>query len=501
MPSAFISSTGKDLADHRAAVIEICNRSGVVPIAMEFFESMGAGAVEGSKRKLREANVYIGIVAHRYGYVEPGQEKSVTEIEFDHAGELGLERLCFVVQPGLPWPTDAIDFENHGRLERFVERMKTSVILSTFTTLDDLRVHVQQALHEWLRHTGVTPAEPRAAGGEHVVPPPPPLMVGREADLRELKDRIARQGAVTIVRGWPGVGKTTVVNAIAHDPEVAERFPGGVYWIFLGEKGSAAAQLATLCRQLGAGKGPAGGLAELIPRARAVLERKRALLVVDDAWAADDAAPFKQVLGPLCALLVTTRFEDVARALADLPAEQIFRLGVLSDERGLELLRRLAPSVVRGEPLRSQELVRDLEGLPLAIRVAGRLLEAEAALGMDVTPLMDELRDSHRLLDARAPDDRFDPHTGTTPTVQLLLKSSSDRLSTEVRERFALLGAFAPKPATFDAGALKFVWETEDSFPTVRELVDRGLLEPVVSTGRFQMHALLVKHARSLLDD
>lgn len=67
-------------------------------------------------------------------------------------------------------------------------------------------------------------------------------------------------------------------------------------------------------------------------------------------------------------------------------------------------------------------------------------------------------------------------------------------------DRFAHLGAFAPKPATFDAEAMKAVWLADDPKPTIRTLVDRGLLEPS-SQGRFWMHAILVKHAQSFLID
>ena len=66
--------------------------------------------------------------------------------------------------------------------------------------------------------------------------------------------------------------------------------------------------------------------------------------------------------------------------------------------------------------------------------------------------------------------------------------------------RFALLGLFVPKPATFDLGAMAAAWDTADARPTARVLVNRGLLEPL-SGGRFQMHALLVLHAKSLLKE
>jgi hypothetical protein len=49
----------------------------------------------------------------------------------------------------------------------------------------------------------------------------------------------------------------------------------------------------------------------------------------------------------------------------------------------------------------------------------------------------------------------------------------------DTRDRFAYLGAVAPKPATFDLEVMQAVWEVEDAKLTVRELISRGLLDPV----------------------
>ena len=86
----------------------------------------------------------------------------------------------------------------------------------------------------------------------------------------------------------------------------------------------------------------------------------------------------------------------------------------------------------------------------------------------------------------------------TTPTIAALLRRSTDLLDEETRRRFAYLGLFVPKPATFDLDAMAAAWDVSDPKPVTRILVDRGLLEPV-SGGRFQMHALLVLHAQSIL--
>jgi Domain of unknown function (DUF4062) len=147
-----ISSTGSDLADYRQAAVEVCNRLGLEPVAMEFFEARGHGATEASKQKLADADVYVGMFAYRYGYVEAGYDRSVTEVEFDHAGELGLERLCFVVDPSYPWPPQAVD-ANREHVEALKQRIGTTVTWETFTTVDDYRAKLQHALTEWKRRT------------------------------------------------------------------------------------------------------------------------------------------------------------------------------------------------------------------------------------------------------------------------------------------------------------------------------------------------------------
>jgi hypothetical protein len=510
MTSVFISSTGKDLADYREAAIETCNRLGLVPIAMEFFEAMGAGATDGSKRRLEKADLFIGILAHRYGYIEQGHNKAVTEIEFDYAGERGLDRLCFLVKPDYPWPPNLIDYPKIELLQAFKDRVGASLIRSEFTTVDDFKAKLIQALTEWLADHDIAataPSDPLPPSPPASVPPPrPALIIGREDAIHELKTRSglvagSEKRRLTIVRGWPGVGKTTLVTTLAYEDEVQDSFSDGILWAILGEQANAFSELAMWARRLGVPDvALAPSLEEIMGRLRGVLQRRRMLLIVDDVWTAEDAIPFKQIAGPDCFVLITTRFADVARELADVPAD-IYRLEILEEGKALELLGLVSPTVVQRYSTESLVLVKDLEGLPLAILVAGRLLQAEAALDGEILKLMGELRESHRILDERAPDDRFDPQTGTTPTVDLLLKRSTDWLDRDTRDCFAMLGAFAPKPATFDQEAMKFVWEVDDPMPTIRKLVDRGLLEPIPTAGRFQLHALLVLHAKSLLEE
>jgi hypothetical protein len=303
---------------------------------------------------------------------------------------------------------------------------------------------------------------------------------------------------LTVIQGWPGVGKSTLTAALAHAPEVADQFPDGVLWASLGETPSVLSELLTWAAALHiADPGHMRSIEEITTQLSAVLRDKRMLLILDDVWQVEHALPFR-VGGQACSLIMTSRLNDVAQALAP-TAHDVYRLPVLSEAHALELLSKLTPETVGDFPNEARELVRDLEGLPLALQVAGRLLHSEAQLGWGIRDLLAELRDGARLLSAQPPSEVAVVGRDTSPTIAALLKRSTEALEVETRQQFALLGLFVPKPATFSLEAMAVAWDVADPRP-VRQLVDRGLLEPI-SGGRFQLHALLVLHARSLLEE
>lgn len=334
-----------------------------------------------------------------------------------------------------------------------------------------------------------------------IMPPLPSLVVGREETSQEIKRRLGIGSQeihpTIVIQGWPGVGKSTMVALIAHDREIAQQFPDGVLWVSLGENPDVLGEITTWADALKLTEfGRVRKIEEISAQLTATLRDKRILLIVDDVWKPEHAAPFR-VGGRSCALIMTTRLNDVANALAP-TAHDIYRLPVLAEAAGLQLLAKLTPETVSQYPNETRELIRDLEGLPLAIHVAGRLLHREIRLGWSVSDLLVELHEGANLLMAQPPSDMLGVGRDISPTVATLLRRSTDALDADMRDRFALLGLFVPKPATFDLEAMAALWDVPDPKPYARRLVDHGLLEPV-SGGRFQMHALLVLHARSLL--
>lgn len=337
------------------------------------------------------------------------------------------------------------------------------------------------------------------------VPFRPSIIIGRDNDINLLKNKLLITNnakrtlqRATIIIGWPGVGKTTIASALAYDSDLVNFYQDGVLWTSLGPNPNIQSELAVWGHQLGTeeivkAKTPK----EAQNRLSNIIREKKYLIIVDDVWKAEDAIPFI-VGGPKSATVITTRLNLVANSLAPIP-EDIHRLDVLKDDDAFELIVKLAPSVVTKNPKECLNLVKELEGLPLALQVAGRLLNTEAKYGFDVIELINEIREGARLLKSKAPVDRIDLETETSPTIAALLLKSLDKLDDVTRECFAYLGVFAPKPATFDIEVLKYIWQLDNPKRIIKNLVDRGLLEYIPEIKRYQIHAVLVMLARSLL--
>ena len=396
-------------------------------------------------------------------------------------------------------PQDSSEIFTHGDGNIVGDHSSSHVVKKSQTGVMGDYVHVEGGIH-FQSNPDITV--------KTLLPPLPPLVIGRKQALQDIKVQLGIHSGekirpslqvLTAIRGWPGVGKTTVAAVLAHDPDIAQAFPDGVLWASLGQNPNLLSQLITWGRALGHEEIlQARTLGEASGQIAAQLRDKRMLLIVDDVWKPEHAIPFKSG-GRHCATLITTRVNSVAQDLAPTPGD-VYYLPVLSDEEATELLQILAPKVVAQYPEASLELIHELEGLPLALQVAGHLMNVEANYGFDVMDLLMELREGAKLLAAKAPADRADLVNETTPTIAVLLKKSPNCLDEHPREFYAFLGAFAPKPATFDLEAMKSVWQVDNPKPIARKLVDRGLLEPLGSSapGRFQMHALLVMHAKSL---
>jgi uncharacterized protein DUF4062 len=105
-----ISSTARDLPKHREQVRLGCERAEFEPREMmENLPALNKDAVDASLQLVEQADVYLGIFAYRYGTIPTEFDRSITEMEYDHAVKLGKPRLIFFIHKDHPVFGD--DFE------------------------------------------------------------------------------------------------------------------------------------------------------------------------------------------------------------------------------------------------------------------------------------------------------------------------------------------------------------------------------------------------------
>ncbi len=127
-----ISSTARDLPEHREQVMHACTRLGMFrPDMMEHLTAADANALEVSLKMVDKADLYLGVFAYRYGYVPEGQTISVTEAEYNRAVERKIPRLIFLMSDEHPVkPSDVETGEGAEKLKKLKERLGKERVVS-----------------------------------------------------------------------------------------------------------------------------------------------------------------------------------------------------------------------------------------------------------------------------------------------------------------------------------------------------------------------------------
>ena len=306
------------------------------------------------------------------------------------------------------------------------------------------------------------------------VPPRPAApLLGRDDLLADLVSRlVAGHSPALSTDGMPGVGKTALAVALAHDERMRAALPDGVLWGGLGQQPDVVTVQNQWAAALGAELADEPDVYRRLERLSRVLGDRRVLVVIDDAWNVEEAKVLR-LSSPHAVHLLTTRDSKIARDFAG--AGQQVSVPVLAPDPAYKLLERLAPEACAADPDAARRLVTTVGELPLALEVLGGYLA-----GHDLTVFPDLVPEAFAVLGnakqrLALATERLGGRPGKRETLDAVIRLSVDALPPEASAAFWALGAFAPKPATFARAAAEAVTGAKASVLAL--LVHRNLVE------------------------
>lgn len=140
----FVSSTFSDLADYRQSVQAAIRQLGAIDVSMEHFGARDERPKDECLRLVREeSDIFIGIYAHRYGFVPEGDDISITEAEYNEATSAALPRLIYFLDEATPWIPALIDRGATGeKVQVLKTNLKANHICAFFSNKDELAAKV-----------------------------------------------------------------------------------------------------------------------------------------------------------------------------------------------------------------------------------------------------------------------------------------------------------------------------------------------------------------------
>src|SRR2546423_3825037 len=247
-----ISSTALDLPEHRKEVMDACLRQGMSHTRIEHLPASDAEAISTSLNMVDEADIYLGVFAHRYGYVPKEnnlQEISITEMEYNRAVERKKIPLLIFLMHG-DHPIKASDVEKGEgaiKLEAFKQRLGIERVVNYFKSPADLRAHVINSLSQ-LREPDLTtfhyvsdiPQPPEAFIAHPYTLLQTHRLVGRQPELNLLTDWVAKPDSeiyrahILNIVAIGGLGKSALTWKWFIDiaPEEMKPMSGRMWWSF-----------------------------------------------------------------------------------------------------------------------------------------------------------------------------------------------------------------------------------------------------------------------------
>ncbi|HYI32860.1 MAG TPA: DUF4062 domain-containing protein [Glaciibacter sp.] len=372
----FVSSTLRELAPERRVIRAVIERLALAPVMFEL------GARPHPPRSLYRAylaqsDIFIGVYWESYGWVAPGDEASGVEDEYNLAPDIPM--LIYVKRSE----------QRQQRLEALLRRIRDDdrasyVAFDATEELDalvtsDLATLLAERFDEGSRRRAVAlDAAPDAASSAFLSPPTPlTRLIGREAELQRVVHLMTTDAhRLVTLTGPGGIGKSRLALAAARELEAS--FPDGTAFVDLApirDPGLVVSAIATALGIRDTGDAP------LATKLAQALDRRRVLLLIDNAEQVIDAAADLGALlsSSSVSMLVTSRI--VLRIVG----EQSVPVAPLPSSAAIELFVERARAVKPAFEL-TDDNAADVAAIALALDNVPLALELAAARLRVLTP-------------------------------------------------------------------------------------------------------------------
>jgi hypothetical protein len=435
-------------------------------------------SVEYYKRMASECDLTVVILATRLGSAaeRSGGERirSGTLAEFESAMAAGKPVFVYRSKKAVEIARGSEEHEQDKALKQFrdVEAFFKTRFANTkgeltggFTDYDNpegferiLEQHLQAFARRRLEEHG-KPYWVPGIDDEH-------FFVGRDAELAKLRALVfAARNAV--IHHTPGVGKSALALELVRDRSAMLRSFAGVLWLSVGKEPALQLQpqLERWADELGLPETLRQTLSSPEHWKReiaAAIGTRRMLIVLDDVWETEHAAgPMR--LASHSVFVVTTRQQDVASLIDDSGGEQLVQLDDLKAEPALALLSHYAPKAVEFERSRAKALVESFGGLPLSLELMGKHLRPASNAGNReiIARAFEKLEAADVQLGLRRGKLRPEGQRSNDTLREIIAVSWRALETDELRDAFAELAVFRPKPYFFNREMTSAVWDLE----------------------------------------
>jgi tetratricopeptide (TPR) repeat protein len=360
-----LSSTFRDLKDHRKVVLDTMPSYDLLPVAMEYDAALPADSlISASLKKVEQSGAYVGIIGIRYGQIPDSphnpEKLSLTELEFRLAAKLDKPTCMFLMSGNHLVPAKELHTEpgSEEKLAAFRALASKDRIYAEFDSVDDLRAKAALSLHklqELLRETSAPVSTPVAT-----VPDAPPdsitkapefyavtdyipghNFVGRTKEVLLLDDWAKTDEPVLLFEAIGGMGKSMLTWHWVRADATKGRDWAGRFWYSFYERG---ADMSDFC---------AYALAYTTGRPLKEFRGRKTSALTPELIAALHAKPWLFVLDGLERVLVAYNRYDAAQAADEDVAQDPDHAGRHpeacirpADEELLRLLSGARPSKV-----------------------------------------------------------------------------------------------------------------------------------------------------------